>query len=134
MQVVGGVLSPSHDAYVRGQCRRFPSHAIPVKHRMAMAELAVEGSSWLSVRRWEATRRLVMDYRSVLKNVQQARASGVLLSAAQHCACRDSLSALLLHCDGVVKVGVSVVSVVRGWLLLCLCIRYGVVERTLCEC
>lgn len=71
MQVVGGVLSPAHDAYVRGQCRRFPAQAIPVRHRVAMAELAVEGSSWLSVRRWEATRRTVMDYRSVLKNVQQ---------------------------------------------------------------
>lgn len=75
MQVVGGVLSPAHDAYVRGQCRRFPAQAIPVRHRVAMAELAVEGSSWLSVRRWEATRRTVMDYRSVLKNVQQVSAS-----------------------------------------------------------
>jgi nicotinic acid mononucleotide adenylyltransferase len=71
MQVVGGVLSPSHDMYLRGVCRRFPAQAVPIKHRTAMTELAVEGSSWLSVRRWEATRRNVMDYRSVLKNVQQ---------------------------------------------------------------
>ena len=83
MQVVGGVLSPAHDAYVRGQCRRFPAQAIPVRHRVAMAELAVEGSSWLSVRRWEATRRTVMDYRSVLKNVQQVSASARAFASAR---------------------------------------------------
>ena len=72
-QVVGGVLSPSHDNYVRGNCRRFPAQAIPIKHRMAMCELAVADSSWLTTLRWEATRRTVMDYRSVLKHVKQVR-------------------------------------------------------------
>lgn len=70
-QVVGGVLSPSHDNYVRGQLRRFPSQCIPARHRVAMAELAVEGSSWLCAGRWEATRRRVSDYRSVLKHMKQ---------------------------------------------------------------
>jgi hypothetical protein len=78
MQVVGGVLSPAHDMAVRGVCRRFLSQCIPSRHRTAMAELAVEGSSWLTVRRWEITRRNVMDYRSVLKNVQQASTLGVV--------------------------------------------------------
>jgi hypothetical protein len=102
MQVVGGVLSPAHDSYVRNQCRRFPAHAIPVKHRMAMTELAVDGSSWLSVRRWEATRRLVMDYRSVLKNVQQVRAALIVFAAHRGRSFRVVYPVRSWHCDAMI--------------------------------
>ena len=69
-QVVGGLISPAHDSAIRSAQRRFPAHAIPAKHRIAMIETAVAGSSWLGVGRWEATRRSPMDYPSVLKNMQ----------------------------------------------------------------
>lgn len=69
-QVVGGLISPAHDSAIRSAQRRFPAHAIPAKHRIAMIETAVAGSSWLGVGRWEATRRSSMDYPSVLKNMQ----------------------------------------------------------------
>lgn len=69
-QVVGGLISPAHDSAVRSAQRRFLAHAIPAKHRIAMVETAVAGSSWLGVGRWEATRRAPMDYPSVLKNMQ----------------------------------------------------------------
>jgi nicotinic acid mononucleotide adenylyltransferase len=49
----------------------FPSQAVPIRHRAAMCEIAVSGSSWLAVGRWEATRRRVMPYNSVLQHVQQ---------------------------------------------------------------
>jgi nicotinate (nicotinamide) nucleotide adenylyltransferase len=70
-QVVGGLLSPSHDIEVKNLLRVFPAQAIPIRHRAAMCEIAVSGSSWLAVGRWEATRRRVMNYNSVLQHVQQ---------------------------------------------------------------
>lgn len=70
-QVVGGLLSPAHDTEVKNLLRVFPNQAIPVRHRAAMCEIAVSGSSWLAVGRWEATRRRVMPYNSVLQHVQQ---------------------------------------------------------------
>lgn len=70
-QVVGGLVSPSHDNEVKNALRVFPDQAIPVRHRAAMCEIAVSGSSWLAVGRWEATRRRVMPYHSVLQHVQE---------------------------------------------------------------
>lgn len=72
MQVVGGLMSPQHDAAVRSQVRQAPAQLIPARHRVAMCELAVHGSSWLAVDRWECTRKVVMDYPSVLRHAQQA--------------------------------------------------------------
>ncbi|KAA0156356.1 hypothetical protein FNF29_01149 [Cafeteria roenbergensis] len=70
-QVVGGLVSPSHDTEVKNSLRVFPSQAVPIRHRSAMCEIAVSGSSWLAVGRWEATRRRVMPYHSVLQHVQE---------------------------------------------------------------
>ena len=44
--VVGGFLSPVHDAYGK-------SSLIPHHHRQAMCELAVKDSEWMSVQSWE---------------------------------------------------------------------------------
>lgn len=45
-EVVGGFLSPVHDAYGK-------SSLIPMHHRYAMCVAAVQHSSWLSVQQWE---------------------------------------------------------------------------------
>ncbi len=49
--VVGGFLSPSHDAYVQRKCGR---EAIPAPERVRQCQRAVAGSSWLHVDPWEA--------------------------------------------------------------------------------
>lgn len=72
VQVVGGLMSPSHDNVVRQKVKTAPQQLIPARHRVAMCELAVSGSSWLAVGRWECTRKVVMDFPSVIRNVQQA--------------------------------------------------------------
>lgn len=68
--VVGGVFSPSHDAFVREKNRRAPQRVIPARYRIAMCEISTINSSWLAVSRWEATRRASLDYPSVLRQLQ----------------------------------------------------------------
>ena len=91
-QVVGGLMAPNHDSAVRQERRMQPSQIMPAHLRVAMCELAVARSSWLAVDRWAVTRNLVMDYPSVLRNVQQVRARCrrgccPLLHNALTCAC-----------------------------------------------
>ena len=74
-QVVGGFLSPWHQSTLKNCLRRFPSHAIPAKHRVAMCHAAVESSSWISVSDWESQRKLPLDYPAVLRNMQQVGVS-----------------------------------------------------------
>jgi nicotinamide mononucleotide adenylyltransferase len=45
-EVIGGFLSPVHDAYGK-------SSLIPQAHRLAMCEAATGSSKWLSVQQWE---------------------------------------------------------------------------------
>lgn len=51
--VVGGIISPCHDTYVRAKNRRTPRQMIPKKHRLAILEAATASSSWLEVDKWE---------------------------------------------------------------------------------
>lgn len=85
MQVVGGLLSPAHQSAVKNTLRRNAFQAIPILHRLAMCELAVRGSSWLAVSRWEATRRSPLDYPSVLKNTQKVSSCAVHASRFLPC-------------------------------------------------
>jgi nicotinamide mononucleotide adenylyltransferase len=45
-EVIGGFLSPVHDAYGK-------SSLIPQEHRLSMCEAATNSSKWLSVQQWE---------------------------------------------------------------------------------
>ncbi|MDB4993432.1 MAG: putative synthase, similar to eukaryotic protein [Myxococcaceae bacterium] len=54
--VVGGYLSPGHDAYIRLKCG--PA-AIPASERLRQCAAAVASSDWLSVDPWEAMHRQV---------------------------------------------------------------------------
>jgi nicotinic acid mononucleotide adenylyltransferase len=54
--VIGGYLSPGHDAYIRLKCG--PA-AIPASERLRQCAAAVATSDWLSVDPWEAMHRRV---------------------------------------------------------------------------
>ncbi len=49
--VLGGYLSPSHDAYVALKCG---ARTLDARHRLRLCEEAVRGSDWLMVDGWEA--------------------------------------------------------------------------------
>lgn len=49
--VLGGYLSPSHDAYVSLKCG---ARTLDARHRVRLCEEAVQGSDWLMVDGWEA--------------------------------------------------------------------------------
>jgi len=46
-QVVGGVISPVHDAYGK-------KGLAPAKHRLEMLQLALKGNNWVKLSNWEA--------------------------------------------------------------------------------
>jgi nicotinic acid mononucleotide adenylyltransferase len=69
-EVIGALLSPAHSSLVRLRYRTCASEVIPTAHRLAMAQLCVQDSRWISVDPWEVTRRCAMDYLSQLDHVQ----------------------------------------------------------------
>ncbi|OQS07789.1 hypothetical protein THRCLA_00217, partial [Thraustotheca clavata] len=69
--VVGAIISPCHDTYVRTKNRRKPREMIPKSHRLGMLEAATATSSWIEVDKWEITRRRVLDYLSTLTHVRE---------------------------------------------------------------
>jgi nicotinic acid mononucleotide adenylyltransferase len=69
MFVLGSLLSPAHPTLVRQRFRSFPREILPAPHRLAVAQLSVKDSIWVSVDPWEITRRCVMDYLSLLEHV-----------------------------------------------------------------
>jgi nicotinic acid mononucleotide adenylyltransferase len=52
--VLGGYLSPSHDAYVRPKMDYMRQHCWPAPVRVEACEAAVKPIDWISVGRWEA--------------------------------------------------------------------------------
>jgi nicotinic acid mononucleotide adenylyltransferase len=74
-EVVGALLSPAHSSLVRLRYRTCASEVIPTAHRLAIAQLCVQSSRWISVDPWEVTRRCAMDYLSQLDHVQSMLSS-----------------------------------------------------------
>jgi nicotinic acid mononucleotide adenylyltransferase len=66
--ILGSLLSPAHSVTVRERYRTNPSEIIPSPHRLAVAQLLVTNSQWLSIDPWELTRRRAMDYLSLLEH------------------------------------------------------------------
>jgi hypothetical protein len=60
--ILGPLLSPAHSVTVRERYRTNPSEIIPSPHRLAVAQLLVTNSQWLSIDPWELTRRRAKDY------------------------------------------------------------------------
>jgi hypothetical protein len=69
--VLGSILSPSHGVTVRERYRNNPAEVIPSPHRLAVAQLMVQSSKWVSVDPWEITRRRAMDYMSLLQHCRE---------------------------------------------------------------
>ncbi len=66
--VVGGYLSPGHDAYLRAKCGPL---SIPAQERLQQCAVAVAGSDWLSVDPWESMhRRVAVNYTDVTARLQ----------------------------------------------------------------
>ena len=62
-QVLGGFASPVSDAYAK-------KGLAPIQHRLAMVDLALANSSWVSVDRWEGVKSEWTRTRSVLEHFQ----------------------------------------------------------------
>ena len=67
--VLGSLLSPAHPSLVRQRYRTCPLENMPPLHRLAIAQMCVESSKWMSVDPWEITRRRSMEYSSLLEHV-----------------------------------------------------------------
>ena len=68
MVVLGSLLAPAHISVVRKRYRTCQSEILPCPHRLAIAQLCVQDSKWLSIDPWEITRRRAMDYLSVMEH------------------------------------------------------------------
>lgn len=69
--ILGCLLSPSHATSVRERYKTNSSEVIPSPHRLAIAQMLVEDSSFISVDPWEITRRRPMDYQSLLDHTAE---------------------------------------------------------------
>lgn len=61
--IVGGLLSPSHDNYVRPKLAQRGFTHIPAIHRIEMTKLACHGSDWMIPSGWFSSTFLVSDDR-----------------------------------------------------------------------
>lgn len=68
MEVAGGVLSLEHDTVVRNKLKRWPQEVITPRHRLRLCQELVKKYAWITVDRWEVTRRAALDYLSVLEH------------------------------------------------------------------
>lgn len=69
--VLGSLLSPAHGMTVRERYRTNQKEIMPSPHRLAIAQLLVKESKWLSIDPWEITRRRPMDYLSLLEHTHK---------------------------------------------------------------
>lgn len=73
--VLGGYLSPSHDAYVSIKCG---SATLSAAHRISLCEEAVRGSAWLMADRWEACENdVALNFTDVLHRLEDYLAAHV---------------------------------------------------------
>jgi len=75
LEVAGAVISLNHDTIVRNKFKRTPTQAIPARHRMRLCQEMVKKWAWVTVDRWEVTRRAALDYLSVLEHARQVKSS-----------------------------------------------------------
>lgn len=68
LSVIGGYLSPGHDAYLRMKCG---AAAIPIRERLRQCAIAVR-DSWLSLDPWEALhRRVAVNFTDVCARLER---------------------------------------------------------------
>ena len=71
LEVAGAVLSLSHDTVVRNKLKRTPMEILPPRHRLRLCQESTKKYAWMTVDRWEVTRRAAMDYASVLDHIRE---------------------------------------------------------------
>jgi len=71
LEVAGAVVSLNHDTIVRNKFKRTPTQAIPARHRMRLCQEMVKKWAWVTVDRWEVTRRAALDYFSILEHARK---------------------------------------------------------------
>ena len=69
--ILGSFISPVHHTIVRERYRNHLSEIMPSPHRLAIAQMLVAESKWLTVDPWEVTRKCSMDYLSVLEHLRE---------------------------------------------------------------
>eukprot|EP00475_Leptophrys_vorax_P031954 TRINITY_DN4880_c0_g1_i3.p1 TRINITY_DN4880_c0_g1~~TRINITY_DN4880_c0_g1_i3.p1 ORF type:complete len:215 (-),score=47.36 TRINITY_DN4880_c0_g1_i3:10-654(-) len=67
VRVLGGLISPSHDDYVKTKLGR---DAVPAKQRIEMIKLALKGAPWIEVDSWEAEQDSFVDFPEVTAHLQ----------------------------------------------------------------
>jgi len=66
VKVVGGFISPSHDWYV---AKKLQEQAMKSIHRIAMANIAITHSEWISVMSWESSYNQLIDFYQVTRHL-----------------------------------------------------------------
>jgi len=101
MTIVGGFLSPSHDIYA---VKKLLTEAIPVVHRLAMAEIAVSKSDWISISSWESlgNDRFITFYKvlEAVNNTLKEKFPDTIISIMYLCG-----ADLIIRCNGMDTVG-----------------------------
>jgi len=69
--ILGSLVSPTHGTCVRERYRTTADEILPTPHRLALSQLLVTDSKWLTIDPWEATRKCAMDYLSLLEHTRE---------------------------------------------------------------
>ena len=69
--ILGSLISPAHHSVVRERYRNHLNEILPSPHRLAMAQMLVTESKWLTIDPWEITRKCAMDYLSLLEHLRE---------------------------------------------------------------
>lgn len=113
--VLGSLLSPAHAVTVRERYRTHPLEILPAPHRLAIAQLLVESSQFLSIDPWEMTRRRAMDYLSLIEHtlsIMRARFADIAPSCKIYYLCKSN-SVVKLSPQALRALNANVISVCR---------------------
>lgn len=106
LEVAGGVLSLEHDTVVRNKLKTWKNEIITPRHRLHLCQELVRKYSWITVDRWEVTRRAALDYLSVLEHSRNTwrsvSSSNIDVKVFLICDCSDMIKAspIALHSAG----------------------------------
>jgi nicotinamide mononucleotide adenylyltransferase len=96
LEVAGGVMSLEHDTVVRNKLKRWSTEVITPRHRLRLCQELVRKYAWITVDRWEVTRRAALDYLSVLEHCRRtwrSVGSNIDVKVFLLCDCSDMIKA-----------------------------------------
>lgn len=125
LEVAGGVLSLEHDTVVRNKLKTWSKEVITPRHRLRLCQELVRKYSWVTVDRWEVTRRAALDYLSVLEHSRNTWRS----VASHHI---DVKVFLVCDCSDMIKASpVALHSAGFGVITTCRLEEYDRVSKTI---